>query len=126
MIPFCDLDNAGSACSVLLMWQRWLVDQAAGGRPLGGLAGAFWAHADPLAVSVALALGFAALCLLLSLPTGNHSWVDKLWSIVPVVYLWRYALHYWLSPVRSGVQPGLSPRLLAMAGLATLWGARLT
>lgn len=52
--------------------------------------------------------------------------MDKLWSVTPVIYLWRYALHDWLNPARSGLQPDLSPRLLAMAGLGTLWGVRLT
>lgn len=59
------------------------------------------------------------------IPPGPPAQVDKLWSITPVLYLWRYALHHWLA-ARGGAQPDLSPRLLAMAGLGTLWGVRLT
>jgi steroid 5-alpha reductase family enzyme len=52
----------------------------------------------------------------MSLITGDHSWVDRLWSIVPVVYVWIFAA--W-----SGFA---DPRLLVMGVLVTLWGARLT
>jgi len=48
-----------------------------------------------------------------SLMSGNYSQVDKIWSIVPFVYAWIL------------VVPG-DPRTLLMAGLATLWGLRLT
>ena len=61
----------------------------------------------------------AAVCLCtwaLSVITGEHSWVDRIWSIVPVVYLWVFA-------VGSGFADA---RLVLMAALATLWGARLT
>ena len=47
--------------------------------------------------------------------TGNYSQVDKLWSIVPVVYVWYMAyLGQW------------NDRMLIMAILVTLWGVRLT
>jgi steroid 5-alpha reductase family enzyme len=69
-------------------------------------------------VSVALtawtAAGVAAACWLLSLITREHSWVDRLWSIVPFVYAWEaFAQH-------------ASTRGLVMAILATAWGLRLT
>jgi len=51
-----------------------------------------------------------------SLITGDHSWVDRLWSIVPVVYVWVFA----------GFAGLADPRLNVMAILVTLWGARLT
>ena len=47
--------------------------------------------------------------------TNNNSQVDKLWSILPIVYLWVIA-HY----------GDYSPRLLLMAALVTIWGLRLT
>jgi steroid 5-alpha reductase family enzyme len=47
--------------------------------------------------------------------TGNVSQVDKLWSIMPVVYAWYMA-----------AQGALDHRLVLMAILVTLWGARLT
>ena len=47
--------------------------------------------------------------------TGNYSQVDKLWSIVPVIYVWYVAyLGQW------------NDRMLIMAILVTLWGMRLT
>jgi steroid 5-alpha reductase family enzyme len=47
--------------------------------------------------------------------TGNYSQVDKLWSIVPVIYVWYMAyLGQW------------NDRMLIMAILVTLWGMRLT
>lgn len=47
--------------------------------------------------------------------TRNVSQVDKLWSIMPVIYTWYMA-----------VQGDMDPRLVLMAALVTLWGARLT
>ena len=46
----------------------------------------------------------------------RHSWVDRLWSIVPVVYVWIFA----------GYAGFADARLDVMAVLVTLWGARLT
>jgi len=51
-----------------------------------------------------------------SLPTRDTSWVDRLWSIVPVVYVWVFAGFAGLADARLNV----------MAVLVTLWGARLT
>jgi steroid 5-alpha reductase family enzyme len=62
---------------------------------------------------------FAALCAftwIASLVTGDNSWVDRIWSIAPVAYVWVFA----------GFAGLRDPRLDAMAVLATLWGARLT
>ena len=36
-------------------------------------------------------LTVAALCFLLGEATGNYSQVDKLWSIIPLVYAWMAA-----------------------------------
>lgn len=57
-----------------------------------------------------------ALTWVLSLITGEHSWVDRIWSIVPVVYVWMYA-------AATGMADA---RLVLLACLVTLWGARLT
>lgn len=51
-----------------------------------------------LVVAAAVAVAACLVTWLASLLTGEHSWVDRLWSIVPNV----------------------------MAALVTLWGARLT
>lgn len=64
---------------------------------------------------VYLMLGVAFTCFLVSELTGNCSQVDKIWSIIPIVYVWTVA----------GAS-GWSPRLMLMAGLVTLWGLRLT
>lgn len=51
-----------------------------------------------------------------SLITHDHSWVDRIWSIIPAVYLWVFAGYAGLA----------DPRLNVMALLVTLWAARLT
>jgi steroid 5-alpha reductase family enzyme len=60
-----------------------------------------------------LCLGAAFLCWVTSSLSGNHSQVDKLWSIMPVAYAWICV-------------PGGDARTLVMACVATVWGARLT
>ena len=57
----------------------------------------------------------AGFCLAASWATGDHSWVDRLWSIAPAVYAWLAA-----------AAAGWHPRPLLMAGLATAWGLRLS
>ncbi len=72
-----------------------------------------------MAPLIVVALTAAGVCLftwITSLITHEHSWVDRLWSIVPVVYVWIFAGFTGLSDVR----------LVVMAVLVTLWGARLT
>lgn len=62
-------------------------------------------------------LGVACVATwVLSLVTGEHSWVDRIWSIVPVVYVWVFAAAAGLA----------DPRLDLVAALVTLWGVRLT
>lgn len=69
-----------------------------------------------LTLSVVLAGGFAALAWVLSLVTGDTSWTDRLWSLVPIVYVASFALAAHLADARLDV----------MAALTVLWGARLT
>lgn len=57
----------------------------------------------------------ALICFLVSTLTNNYSQVDKLWSLIPLVYVWMVAL-------RSGFEP----RMVLMALLVTAWGLRLT
>ena len=47
--------------------------------------------------------------------TDNYSQVDKLWSIIPVPYVWIVA-----------VDSNFEPRIVLMAVLVTIWAARLT
>ncbi len=57
----------------------------------------------------------AAFCFIVGELTGNNSQMDKLWSLLPIAYTWVIA-----------AKGGMSPRLVVMAVLATLWGIRLT
>ena len=59
--------------------------------------------------------GSAAFCFIVGELTGNNSQMDKLWSLLPIAYTWVIA-----------AKAGLPARLVVMACLATLWGARLT
>ncbi|MDX1351061.1 MAG: DUF1295 domain-containing protein [Putridiphycobacter sp.] len=57
----------------------------------------------------------ATITFVLSTITDNYSQVDKLWSIIPVPYIWVIAYY-----------SGFEPRLNVMALLVTLWAVRLT
>ena len=57
----------------------------------------------------------AILCFIISTFSKNYSQVDKLWSLIPIAYVWIIA---------SG--SGFEPRLVLMAMLVTAWGMRLT
>ena len=70
----------------------------------------------PLIVVGVVAAAASAFSWITSLITRENSWVDRLWSIVPVVYMWIFAASAGLA----------DPRLNVMAVLVTLWGARLT
>mmetsp|Transcript_115814 Transcript_115814/g.248864 ORF Transcript_115814/g.248864 Transcript_115814/m.248864 type:complete len:135 (-) Transcript_115814:647-1051(-) len=62
-----------------------------------------------------MALSKALFVFILHLLTNNYSQVDKLWSIMPVVYSWTMV--------------GLNPpntRLTLAASIVTIWGIRLT
>jgi steroid 5-alpha reductase family enzyme len=71
---------------------------------------------SPLLVVIFVAVAVCAFCWVASLITKDTSWVDRIWSIVPVVYVWIFAIGAGLSDLRLDV----------MAALVTLWGARLT
>jgi len=70
----------------------------------------------PLHVDFWILIGICAATWVLSLATREHSWVDRIWSIVPVAYVWVFA-------AAAGLR---DPRLVLMAALVTLWGIRLT
>lgn len=75
---------------------------------------------DPLAVAVILMSSYAIYCFTGTTLTGDCSYVDRLWSIVPVVYSWTFALH----PSDIGRKDRSRPVLIAC--LVTAWGVRLT
>lgn len=62
-----------------------------------------------------MAVGIASLCFALSRVTGNCSQVDKVWSLMPIVYAWYFA---WATEWNM--------RVVLMAALITVWGVRLT
>lgn len=65
--------------------------------------------------SIYIYLGVAMTCFILGELTGNCSQVDKIWSIVPLVYAWYIAY--------AG---GMNDRMVLMAILVSIWGIRLT
>lgn len=71
---------------------------------------------SPVIVCLWILVAVCAATWVLSFLTKEYSWVDRSWSIVPVAYVWVYA-------VAAGL---LDVRLDVMAALVTLWGARLT
>ncbi len=71
--------------------------------------------ANPLAVVALWALGFALTSFLAGLISGDYSWVDRLWSTLPIGFAWFYA---W--------RGAWSPALIAASSLVSLWGLRLT
>ena len=70
----------------------------------------------PLHLVVVVAGVACAFAWIASLVSGDTSWVDRLWSIVPVIYVWVFA----------GAAELRNARLDVMALLVTVWGARLT
>ncbi len=70
----------------------------------------------PLIVALVVAAVACVFCWVASLITKDTSWVDRIWSIAPIVYVWIFA-------IASGMR---DPRLDVIAVLVLLWGARLT
>ena len=66
---------------------------------------------SPYQTTFLLTCFLTVLVFFVSTITGNYSQVDKLWSIVPVLYAWI---------------PVCDERTLAMAIVVTIWGVRLT
>ncbi len=69
-----------------------------------------------LLLVVTLAAVACVLAWFASLVTGDTSWVDRSWSILPVVYVWVFAVAARLTDVTLDVA----------ASVVTLWGVRLT
>jgi steroid 5-alpha reductase family enzyme len=68
-----------------------------------------------LQTSGLIAGGVALLCFTVSCLTGNCSQVDKIWSVMPIVYGWYFAF-----------ASDWNSRVVLMAILITIWGVRLT
>jgi steroid 5-alpha reductase family enzyme len=56
-----------------------------------------------------------AYCFLVGEWSKNNSQVDKLWSIVPIYYVWHMT-----------IIGNMEPRMVLMSILVTIWGVRLT
>ena len=54
-------------------------------------------------------------CFVVGEITHNYSQMDKLWSLLPIAYVWIIA-----------IRGGMSARLVVFATIVTLWGIRLT
>ena len=64
---------------------------------------------------VVLCVGVALLCFVVSEWTENYSQVDRVWSLIPLVYAWAAtAMH------------AFPPRMVLVAVLISIWGIRLT
>ena len=62
-----------------------------------------------------IVIGVIAYCFAVGEITGNNSQVDKLWSIVPIIYVWFMT-----------AQADFPDRMVLMSVLVTIWGVRLT
>jgi steroid 5-alpha reductase family enzyme len=71
---------------------------------------------SPLVTCLWILAGVVAACWVTSLLTNEHSWVDRMWSIVPIGYVAVFA-------AAAGFGDA---RLDTMLVLVALWGARLT
>lgn len=70
---------------------------------------------ETLRLLVWILIAVILFCFITGEITGNNSQVDKLWSIIPLVYIWVIAYN-----------GDFHPRLVVMAVLVSLWGIRLT
>ena len=68
---------------------------------------------SPLHLVIVITAAFAWFA---SLATGDTSWIDRLWSVLPETYVWVIALRAGLGDTRLNV----------LAILTTAWGLRLT
>lgn len=78
-------------------------------QPLSGM------HLATLFTVIKIMLGVALTCFAVSEITRNYSQVDKLWSLLPILYSWIFA-----------AEAGFDTRMTLMAALVTIWGLRLT
>jgi steroid 5-alpha reductase family enzyme len=88
-----------------------MVPFAGGILPLAG----FVTGADMLMVVSLCALGFAIASFAFGIITKDYSWIDRIYSILPVCFAWYYAY-----------RGGFAPAPCIGAVLVTFWGARLT
>lgn len=78
--------------------------------------GSWHAAIDPLTTALWVCAALTLACWILSVVTDDYSQVDRLWSILPVLYIVHFAAHASFA----------NARLVLMTVLAGLWGLRLT
>jgi steroid 5-alpha reductase family enzyme len=71
-------------------------------------------------ISVYLSLFWAFFCWMASKVTGNYSWVDRLWSILPTSYCYFFLFYDFFC---NGF---FNKRQIIVTFLCTLWSIRLT
>ena len=70
---------------------------------------------DALYSTIYIVAGVVAYSFVVGEITGNNSQVDKLWSIVPIIYVWNMTY-----------LGGMQERMVLMSILVSIWGIRLT
>ncbi|MEY4521243.1 MAG: hypothetical protein RIT10_428 [Bacteroidota bacterium] len=75
---------------------------------------------DVLWSTIYIVIGVVAYTFIIGELTNNNSQVDKLWSVVPIIYVWNmfYQAYQYTHVINE--------RMLLMSILVTLWGIRLT
>lgn len=75
---------------------------------------------DVLWSTIYIVIGVVAYTFIVGEITNNNSQVDKLWSVVPIIYVWNM---FFQAYQHTHV---INERMLLMSILVTLWGIRLT
>ena len=101
--------NIGTIITVIITITLSVLGFVLGGPNLTNL------QLETLKILVIVCLISIAYCFIVGEITGNNSQMDKLWSILPIVYAW----------IVVG-KSGMNPRAIVMAILITIWGVRLT
>lgn len=78
---------------------------------------------DSIALNYGVAIIMSMVCFLCSVITDNDSWVDRLWSIIPVACAW---IHLLFPEGGELVIPTELTTQLAFVLVITAWGIRLT
>ncbi|RLN91820.1 hypothetical protein BBJ28_00005515 [Nothophytophthora sp. Chile5] len=120
-IPESDPFAIEMVLSPLSSWQEALLHLQAASAEAWQPTPLPYAASSALAVALQFLLVIVALTWLASVATLNYSHTDRLWSVTPFLFAWHFAYHAYLAD--SGVWDA---RLVLMAALTTLWGARLS
>ena len=70
---------------------------------------------ETLIVLFKVYIGASLLAFIVSEIFQNYSQVDKLWSTIPIFYVWYFT-----------AESGYDPRMVLMSIIATIWGLRLS